>query len=653
MLGFSHPWMLAAALAAAIPIALHLMRREVVRNLVFPSLRFILKGRVPQGGKRQLRDIPLLLLRLLALLAAVALFARPFLRLERPPAAASGSSLRVVLLDLSASLSTNGRFERAVAAIRERLTADADDRWAWLASGNGIVDQLPPGSAGALRERLEQSQPRLVAGQHLPALTAAAELLRQAGGGTLLIVSDFQASDWPVDGLPVLPAGVELELVDIGGELAGNLGIVEAKARRLGDEQTRVMAEIVNFGAEPAEREVTLVGGGGGRLSQTVRVAPGRSAEAVFVLPAGGSDIGAVSLSPDAYAADDTRHLWLGQPPPAKLLAVLPVDEEPAKNTELFFLRNALSAVATGADRGYDIQVAGTSTFFALQLDRLDGLLLLGAAAYFDDVAFARVKAFVEGGGVVLCTPSETALARQFLNLQRQGLLAARFVELVGGERGETRDALGWVEPDSGIGRLFADANSSDLFLFPIRKLMRLEAWPPARPLLKTEAGHPFLLRQEVGDGVFLALTVPLLSQWSDLPVAAAFLPLVREVLAEAGLGGRPGVVRLACGEPLPVWRTLTGAPPAAVAIDTLVPGVQLVGDLPVEINVPISESSLERRSPASLRRALLPAPTEAPATLDTPPDRRDLWLLAAAALALFLLLEAALAARHDRREQA
>jgi len=96
---FAHPWaLLAAAGAAALVIALHFIARRRPPTVPFPTARFIpvRSVRAPSRSTRP-ADLPLLLLRVLALLLLGAAFARPTLDGERR------SLARVVALDVSAS----------------------------------------------------------------------------------------------------------------------------------------------------------------------------------------------------------------------------------------------------------------------------------------------------------------------------------------------------------------------------------------------------------------------------------------------------------------------------------------------------------------------------------------------------------------------
>src|SRR5512142_3051297 len=110
-MAFLAPALLVALSALAIPVIIHLVQRERRRVIPFPSLMFLKRIPYQSVRRRRIRDLPLLLLRLAALLLVVLAFARPyFARGALASAAASGGREVVVLLDRSASMTYGDRW---------------------------------------------------------------------------------------------------------------------------------------------------------------------------------------------------------------------------------------------------------------------------------------------------------------------------------------------------------------------------------------------------------------------------------------------------------------------------------------------------------------------------------------------------------------
>src|SRR4026207_1736843 len=104
-MSFLTPLFLLGLAGLAVPVIIHLIRRERRTVVLFPSLMFL--QRIPSQSvqRRRIRNWPLLLLRLAALALIVAAFARPFFR-RTAVAAAGGSGPRevVILVDRSYSM---------------------------------------------------------------------------------------------------------------------------------------------------------------------------------------------------------------------------------------------------------------------------------------------------------------------------------------------------------------------------------------------------------------------------------------------------------------------------------------------------------------------------------------------------------------------
>src|SRR3954469_21755241 len=121
-----NPFFLFGSLALAIPVLIHLVRREKSEIIQFSSLMFLLK--VPKQAIRQqkIKNLLLMALRLLILALLVGAFARPYLTQPTNPAAATANNRGIVLLlDDSYSMRYGMNFDRLKAEARKRIDAMA------------------------------------------------------------------------------------------------------------------------------------------------------------------------------------------------------------------------------------------------------------------------------------------------------------------------------------------------------------------------------------------------------------------------------------------------------------------------------------------------------------------------------------------------
>src|SRR4029079_3660216 len=110
LMSFLAPLFLAGAVAASIPIVLHLLKREPEVHVKFSAVKLLRAAPVEHSQKRHLRELLLLALRVTALLLLAFAFARPFFN---SPAAAAASGMSAVALRKSLRMSAPGHIDKA------------------------------------------------------------------------------------------------------------------------------------------------------------------------------------------------------------------------------------------------------------------------------------------------------------------------------------------------------------------------------------------------------------------------------------------------------------------------------------------------------------------------------------------------------------
>lgn len=173
-MSFLQPWGLALATLVAVPLLLHLLRREVVQRVSFPALRYLRNAEQRTARSMRFRDLLLLIARvsLLALLAVAA--ARPLA--GRGDGADHAPTDVILLIDNSASMGrvVGGRtlLDLQLEAARSTLdmASPADRFWVVPAAGPPLaagvdadgardaLDAVSPTDAGAdLAERVAEA----------------------------------------------------------------------------------------------------------------------------------------------------------------------------------------------------------------------------------------------------------------------------------------------------------------------------------------------------------------------------------------------------------------------------------------------------------------------------------------------------------------
>jgi hypothetical protein len=340
-MGWLAPWFLVAAAAVALPIILHLRRQDTAPAHAFAAIRFLRRAPVEAKRPRQLRDLLLLALRVLALLLLAAAFARPYIAGDEVI-----SGITIVAVDTSFSMGAPGRMDKArEAASRAVGAAPAGDRVAVVSvDDRAVVLAEPSLDRGAARAAIAT----LAAGHGATAvgpLWSAASRLAGAASGKLILVSDLEI-DHPAG---AIPEGLTLEVVDVGGPVE-NLSV--GPARREAD---ALVAEVTNHGIRARQARVVLAVNERSVADAAVTLDPGRTASVRLPARLPSSGVARVSVTdPDGVPADDVRFLVLDAPPRATVALL----GEEASGDDLFLLRSAIEA--GGAGRGVAVETLAT-----------------------------------------------------------------------------------------------------------------------------------------------------------------------------------------------------------------------------------------------------------------------------------------------------
>jgi len=212
--------LLAGALAALVPLALHLIRRRPPTRAALPTARFLSEDARTSVRLSRPTDLLLLALRMLLLVLAGTALARP-----RWLPAPEGTS-EIVLLDRGAAMASGGGWTRAVSLARSTLLAgDGTARGELVLFDTAAVRVERRRVTAALFDSLAASRPDAPRASYAAALGAvlpAARELRGADSVRVTLLSRPRWSGWS-DGLPLLRESTwrgAIALPDLGAAAA-------------------------------------------------------------------------------------------------------------------------------------------------------------------------------------------------------------------------------------------------------------------------------------------------------------------------------------------------------------------------------------------------------------------------------------------------
>ena len=555
-MSFLEPLYLLLAVAAAVPLLLHLLRRRISLRVEFPAARYILRAERENSRKLKLRNFLLMFLRILAVLFIALAAARPVGRLI-----GSGHAPTAVAIVVDNSLSTSTIIDGAPLFRRLRTAALAAARHAtpsdriWLVTADGRV---VGGSSSSVGDAIQRLEPIAGAGDLPDAVTRAVGLVRAAGLAArhVAVATDGQATSWrratstpdvgvsafvpastpPVNHAVIVADARPTRWTPRGSVVARTLG-ADSATYRIAIGGTGVAARTLARGTAVADGDIL------------VRAAP----------PERGWVAGSVELEPDELRGDDVRYFaaWIGAAPS--------VTVDPSLGT---FVRTATDALVQ-SDRlrlGPDATIVSADA-----LTRLPALIV----APSDPVRIGAANRALERLGV----PWRFGAARHETGTAREGATAS--LKHVDGATVSMR--------------------------FPLTA-----QGEPAADTLARVGAEPWIV---AGDR-YVIIASPLDPSATDFPVRAGFLPWLAEAASQR-LAGDAGIVlsatpgaRLrapagvqavddAAGQPVPISNGEIVAPDRA-GVYFMRRGGNKSGA--VVVNGEPEESSLARLSAAALR---------------------------------------------------
>jgi hypothetical protein len=685
MPGLLTPAFLFGLAALAVPLLVHLIRRERDDAVEFPSLMFISRIPQPTVKRRRIRNWWLFALRSLALLLLVGAFARPFV--ERPPASVAAADIAremVILLDRSWSMGYGDRWERAAGAAREAVDGMGPNDRATLVFFDAGADVAVTATTdrARLRQAIDAAAPSAGGTRYTPGLKLAESLLEasELPRREAVLISDFQRSGWEGAAGVRFPAGAVLRPVMIGGEQVTNLtvtGVALARARVSGRERVTATAQLAMRG-EPATAEVPVTLEVGGRVVQTVRVrvAANSTASAEFQpLTLGDAPVAAtVRIPADALAADNEFHFVLAPDPGVRLLIV----EAPGRDGSLYLRR----ALELAQDPPIEVRVSRVIPG-AGDLARTD-VVLLNDVLPADGGSSSALMAWVNAGGGVILGLGERTLATSWSDVARQ--LAGGVPDRVSDRVSVGGGRLGYVDYSHPVFEPFRSPNAG---AFGAARFHRYRALPTADAvaargdtaaataavLARFDDGGAALVERRIGAGRALVWGSTLDTWWTDLAVQPVFLPLMHQIVHRAAGFAPPRPWSLA-GQVIDVGRSGEQeriiVTPDGRRVDVAPENTLLVaaeqgfyeirearaGSAPLAlhaVNVDVAESDLSVLDPAEVAASVMQPETGVrnAAAVSLPREeqerRQSLWWYLLVAVFALLAVETVLANRRTR----
>ena len=311
-MGFLNPLFLFAGLAIGVPIFLHLFHRQKTRRLSFPALRYLERTEREHAREIRIRQLLLLLIRIMILLFLVGAGARLFIEgrgSSHPPTAV------VLIVDNSMSSALVYGESRVLDELKEIAVttleaSSAEDQFWVLRAGEPWLPSFPGGAseAHAILEDMETSDAR---GDLAGSLERAAGILRTAPfeHREIHLISDLQASAFPARGEN--PAGdIPVVVWSSRENLVQNRAITRVSVGGglppLEGDKTEITVYALENPNDTTPLSIRLIVNE--QIRGVTQVPPGSASATTLAANASGWIRGYVDADPDALRTDDRRY---------------------------------------------------------------------------------------------------------------------------------------------------------------------------------------------------------------------------------------------------------------------------------------------------------------------------------------------------------
>jgi hypothetical protein len=547
-MNFLNPLFFFGALASAVPILLHLVKRERARRIEFPTLMFLRRISKKSIRFQKLRHLLLLLMRVLAVLLLVLGFTRPFRDLPNVAAAIGRpTQAHIILLDNSLSMGYGDRWERAKkAAVSIARRADQGDKLALLEFSDQTTakTQLTVDIGQVVSEietGLELTDRPTRFGQ---ALKIAEKIALDAGTGKRVIhlISDFQKSGWSAGEEDFrLGSGMQLEYVDVGSDDFSNLTFGDVRVDEAGEGTgggLDIKAAVVNFGTQDRTGvSVSLALDGRVVSEKKINVAKNGLSAAEFQLPGLTPGLHAFVLAVDDRQLDrDNRFSMVvearGRTPVACVNG--PATGRSSHSAD-FFLGNALNLSSVSPYLLTPIPLQKIESSAAIP----GGLVIWNSASGGGVALQKKLQEFVKHGGGLVIVLADSSLAADF-NRSFGSWLPVKVLESEKNSRGKSvRPAEDYslmtdIRQDHPIFRPFSEPHSGSFSTARFYEHARLSATSGAEVLARFDDRTPALVQANIEKGRVLIFPSSADDSTNDLPLKSVYAPFWQQLLRYA-----------------------------------------------------------------------------------------------------------------------
>ncbi|RFZ94075.1 hypothetical protein D0C36_00495 [Mucilaginibacter conchicola] len=515
---FLYPAFLFALLSLAVPVIIHLFNFRRYKKVYFSNVQFLREVQLQQASRRNLRERLILASRLLAILFLVLAFARPYIP-GKDAVAAGKQQVVSIFVDNSYSMEAINREGSLLDQAKQRakqiaaaysindrfqvLTQDFEGKHQRLLSRgefNDAVDAIKPSAQTRTLQQITDRQQ---------------SLLGMQGGDSKhsYLISDFQKN--MVTGNQSVKATFPVSLVQLTSVALPNVAVDTAwltGATHRPGEGEKLVVRLRNYADKPAEKvplKLTINGAQKAIGSFTIGARSSQTDTLSFSGLSKGWQKGEIELQDNPVTFDNKFYF-----------SFKVSDELPVLLINSGTPNKYLTAVFSGDAFFKPTQVVDGSVDYA----RLSTypLIVLSDIRSLSAGLIQQLQTYVRKGGSLVVFPSADADLGSYQNLL-QPLGAGSPANLL-----TEPTKVSAIDMRSAVFKNIFESAPQNPDLPKVNKYYPLTPGTKrAGHLMKLQSGTDLLQQTAAGKGIVTVSAVPLIEEFSNLPVHALFVPIM------------------------------------------------------------------------------------------------------------------------------
>lgn len=519
-MSFANPEFLFALAAISVPIIIHLFNFRRFKKIYFSDIRFLKDVEIETKSRNQLKNLLILLSRILAITFLVLAFARPVI--PTGTQAESATDAVVVYIDNSFSMNANGESGNLLEEAKEK----AIEVGSAYTSGSQLRLLTNDFSPEHFRDlSFEEFKNEVASVQSSPVVRSIDDIISrtvgmfgQINGVGLYYISDLQRNT-SLPSKSISDSLLSLYVVPVESEIESNIYIDSCwfeSPSRLPQQPDELIARVRNTGSNTIENLSVKLSLNGIQRSVATTNLSAQSYEDVrlaFTNPEKGQQLVEISIQDYPITYDDSYYLSYNL---ANSISILCVEEESSpKYVAKLFGSESNFVVTQVPSKGLDYSFL-----------RSTNLLVLNEVQNFSSGMTQEVMKFVNDGGTLLLIPSESP----DLNSTNELLLACGAEQLAASDSSKTK--VEGVNLQSSLFKNVFTQWEDRIDLPAVNKHYPtvLKSSSNAERLLTLSNGEPLLTSYSAGEGKCFVLSAPLRDSWTNFHRHALFVPTLYNI---------------------------------------------------------------------------------------------------------------------------